>query len=98
MMTSIVSGCFIGLLTSNTKLFTETIKMSTSVAAIIINPFVYIFGGCMAVWMTMNFYNLNITMSIYSQLYVLPFYESCSICFNLVSGLVLMGEVDLYTK
>ena len=36
-------------------------------------------------------------MSMYSQLYVLPFYESSNICFNLASGLILMGEFDLYT-
>lgn len=98
LLTSILSGCIIGLLTSNTKMFTETVKMSSSYASTIINPFFYLFGGNMFICMTANFYNLNITMSLYSQLYVLPFYESCSICFNLVSGLMLMGERDLYSK
>lgn len=66
MLTSVLSGCIIGLLTSNSKLFTESIKMSHSYAAMIINPYVYFFGGMMIVTMGANFYNLNITMSKYS--------------------------------
>lgn len=97
MITSMLSGCLIGLLTSNTKLFTESIRMSESIAAVIVNPFVYLSGAMVIACLSSNFYNLNVTMSMYSQLYVLPFYESCSICFNLVSGLVLMGEFELYT-
>ena len=36
-------------------------------------------------------------MSMYSQLYVLPFYESCAIFFNLISGILLLGEYKVYT-
>lgn len=97
-LTSILSGCFIGFLTSNTKLFTESIKMSPSIASALINPYIYFFAALMGISILSNFYNLNVTMSKYSQLYVLPFYESCSICFNLISGLVLMGEFELYTQ
>ena len=98
MLTSVLSGCIIGLLTSNSKLFTESIKMCDSIADMIINPYIYFFGGMMMLTMAANFYNLNITMSMYSQLYVLPFYESCSICFNLLSGLAIMGEFELYLR
>jgi hypothetical protein len=91
-ITSVLSGCLIGLLTSNSKLFTESIKMSHTIPAMIINPYIYFFGGMMIILMSSAFYNLNLTMSLYSQLFVLPFYESCSICFNLASGLLIMGE------
>ena len=65
-LTSILSGCFIGFLTSNTKLFTESIRTSSSIASAVINPYIYIFAALMGISITSNFYNLNVTMSKYS--------------------------------
>lgn len=67
-------------------------------AEVFVNPFVYIFWGIAAAASVSNVYNLNVTMRIYSQLYVMPFYESCQIFCNLISGLALMGEYNRYTK
>lgn len=97
LLTSVLNGTLVGILTSSTKLLTETIKNCESTSAIFVNPLVYIFWSVMVVAMVSNVYNLNVTMRNYSQLYVMPFYESCSIFCNLISGLVLMGEFDLYT-
>lgn len=98
LLTSVLNGCLVGILTSTTKLFTETISNCESAAAVFVNPFVYIFWGAIVVTMLSNVYNLNVTMRNYSQLYVMPFYESCSIFCNLISGLVLMDEFCLYTR
>lgn len=98
MLTSVLSGAFVGLLAANTKLLTDTIKSSPSIEAAMLNPLFYLFSLNVTICLLSNFYNLNVTMSLYSQLYVLPFYESCVICFNLISGLILMGEYEVYTR
>ena len=36
-------------------------------------------------------------MRNYSQLYAMPFYEGCTIFFNLFSGMALINEYKLYT-
>lgn len=56
------------------------------------------FASLILLCIVVNVLNLNISMRYYSQLYVMPFHESCTIIFNLLSGLVLLGEFDLYTK
>ena len=66
LLTSILNGFLVGVLTTTTKLFTETIKSCDGVVAVFTNPFVYLFWGLMCVSMLSNVYNLNVTMRNYS--------------------------------
>lgn len=62
------------------------------------NPVFLFFLALIILSIVSNITNLNLTMRNYSQLYVMPFYESCAILFNIISGLLLMGEYELYTR
>lgn len=97
-LTSILNGSLVGILATTTKFLTESVKACEHMADVFVNPFVYIFWGIAVAASISNVYNLNVTMRIYSQLYVMPFYESCQIFCNLISGLALMGEYNRYTK
>ena len=87
-----MNASFVGLLTTSTKLFTETIEADDHSQVIVL-----IFLSIMVTSLLTIVYNLNLTMQNYSQLYVMPFYESCAIIFNLISGLLLLNEYELYT-
>lgn len=82
---------------SNGKLVQELLKNSDGMAEVFSNYLFYFLAANTFIGMFTNFYNLNITMSKYSQLYVMPFYESCSMFFNLITGIMLIGEGELYT-
>lgn len=55
-------------------------------------------GLTLAFCIVSNLSNLNHSMSMFSQLHVLPIYESCCIFFNLISGGLILGEFALYTR
>lgn len=92
LLISIMNGSFAGLMTSSTKLSSETINSNGSSYAILF------FVSLIVLSQIVILCNLNLTMRNYSQLYVTPFYECCAIFFNLISGLVLIGEYELYTS
>lgn len=93
---SLVCGTFIGVLSCNTKLMIETVKNSNSALELFLNPFFYLFWSLICFALFTNVYNLNVSMRMYSQLYVLPIYESCGIFGNLISGGVIMDEFTYY--
>ena len=43
-------------------------------------------------------YNLNLTVSLYSQLIVMPTYECCMIFGTMLSGGLVLGEFQYYTN
>lgn len=98
LLTSLFSGCFVSIFLSHGKLVQEFMKNSDDLGSALSNPLFYILAVNTFLGMFINFYNLNITMSMYSQLYVMPFYESCSMFFNLITGIMLIGEGELYTN
>ena len=98
LITSLFSGCFVSIFLSHGKLVQEFMKNSDGIGEALKNPLFYILQINTFLGMFINFYNLNITMSKYSQLYVMPFYESCSMFFNLITGIMLIGEGELYTN
>lgn len=97
LLTSLFSGCFVSIFLSHGKLVQEFMKNSGDLGDALSNPLFYILAINTFLGMFINFYNLNVTMSMYSQLYVMPFYESCSMFFNLITGIMLIGEGELYT-
>ena len=97
-ITSILNGCFVGLLNSCTKLLTFILRSTPEDQSTLCNPLFYLLWVLIVSSILANIYNLNLTMRYYSQLYVMPFYESCAIFFNIISGLLLMGEYQLYTR
>ena len=74
-----------------------TLITNEDILVLLISPFFYIFGGLAILTICVNFLNLNSVLSIYSQLLVLPIYESCIIFGNLITAGIIMNEFIYYS-
>ena len=53
---------------------------------------------CVNITVWSNLFNLNLTVSLYSQLITMPTYECCILLGTFMSGGVVMGEFSYYTN
>ena len=53
---------------------------------------------CVNISVWSNLFNLNLTVSLYSQLITMPTYECCILLGTFMSGGVVMGEFSYYTS
>jgi len=96
----LLSGTLAGMNCVLGKLF----ALVASQNYILKNPLLIVFEegcwitGIMVVFSVFgNLINLNITISLYSQLITMPTYECCIIFGTFMSGGVVMGEFGYYT-
>ena len=66
LLTSLFSGCFVSIFLSNGKLVQELMKNSPDLGDAVTNPLFFLLSACTFAGMFINFYNLNVTMSMYS--------------------------------
>ena len=59
-------------------------------------PAFWLSGSGLVFSILCNFYNVNTTVSMFSQLQMMPPYESSVIIGNLLSGGIVMNEFDFY--
>ena len=95
-LTSALNGIFVASLNVSLKLTFHCIKNNHTTETLT-NPLFYVFCSLIVLSVFANIYNLNLTMQTYSQLYVVPFLESCSMICNLTSGLFLIGEYHVFS-
>ena len=95
MFSSFLSGACVGALTCCSKILFQTLNKYEG-DYMYIDKVTYILIAVMVIIFTINIINLNLNTRLFSQLYVLPLYESFSICFNLVSGGLIIGEFQAY--
>jgi len=97
LMTSLLSGLFGGMTTTMFKLFLGLVSNS-SFSDLVASPIAWITFVCALTMLFSNLYNLNVTISLYSQLLVMPTYECCIIFGTMMSGGVVMHEFVYYEQ
>ena len=95
MLTSLLSGMFAGLAASNAKLLSNIFKFYDPGEYLAIGA-TYLHVALILIGIGANFFNLNITIGLYSQLAAMPPYESSVIIGNLLCGGIVMSEFDHY--
>jgi hypothetical protein len=79
------------------KLFLLQVGFSTGYS-FLYSPMCWVTGLSVIFTVFMNLSNLNFTISLYSQLLVMPTYECCIIFGTLASGGIVMNEFSYYTN
>jgi len=99
-ITNLLSGTLAGMNCVLGKLF----AICASQPHIIANPLLIVFetgnwitGILVVISVFSNLINLNITISLYSQLLTMPTYECCIIFGTFMSGGFVMGEFFYYS-
>jgi len=96
--TNLLSGFFAGSTSVLGKIFLISCGHSKGSFGWAHIPSVWVSGLAIIVTIYSNLFNLNLTVSLYSQLIVMPTYECCIIFGTLLSGGLVMGEFNYYTK
>lgn len=96
---SLLCGASVGTLTCSTKMLMDSIALlkGQSAIEILMNPKIIFIGLLIPAAIVENIWTLNQSMSLYSQLHVLPLYESSCILFNLLAGGLILNEFSLYS-
>ena len=96
----IVANCLSGLLAGMTstmgKMFLETISFEEG-SSMFFNYQCWVTGLSVAFTVYTNLMNLNMTISLFPQLQVMPAYECCVILGILICGGIIMKELSMYT-
>lgn len=96
--TNLLSGFFAGSTSVLGKIFLISCAHSPGAFGWVHTASVWVSGLAIIATIYSNLYNLNLTVSLYSQLIVMPTYECCIIFGTLLSGGLVMGEFSYYTK
>lgn len=96
-LVNVLSGCFSGFTVVNAKMCIE-ITSKKAPQDLFTDPMWYLTFVLMATMIISNLANLNQTISLYSQLLVMPTYECCIICGTLMAGGIVMNEFTYYTS
>lgn len=97
LLSSILSGVLCGLTAVMGKIFIITLSNSTGILDVVTNVSAWITGISVVVTVFSNLINVNITVSLYSQLITMPTYECAIIFGNLISGGLIMNEFAQYS-
>lgn len=95
-LVNVLSGCFSGMTVVNAKMFLE-ITGKKDPQEFLSDSMWYLTLVLMVSMVLCNLRNLNQTISLYSQLLVMPTYECCIICGTLLAGGIVMNEFSYYT-
>ena len=94
-MTLFLSGLFGGMTSTMGKLFMSVCHYQSGLD-FLTTPMAWATGLPVIFSVFSNLANLNSTISLYSQLMVMPTYECCIIIGSLLCGGFVMGELDYY--